>query len=623
MESIRKLIERNTPEIAECFTLEKIEKENGADKCEFFSRGGKIVLRANDNVGLAHAYWCYLKKYCKAYFSHCSSFSVEIENSAAPLPDEAFKKIITQKKRVYLDYITYSNSMWTWEWDKWEKELDFMAMMGVNLALNVVGNDAVLFNALVNSGLSPRSAGYFVSGPAFFAWQMTGKIDSHLPRNDYENYEKQLQLAKKIHDRMLELGIEPVLSTFNGQISEKIIKLFGKVKNYRNEQWSAFPSTKKIDILDERFKKLMREYMFFQEEKIGKANYYMCDYFCNFDHKTDKHKYIAPLAEEFGKILNFCVESKTPCVVFPSEGYNKIFLSELKGCDKLVLDLDGTMAAYTNFFDGNDYIIGNSHNNSPHQSLRGDIRSLAKNEFATAAKEHENVAGVGFFPESIEQNPMYHELMFEMMTQNNEIDIDSWVKDYIQRRYKTSSPSVVEAYKLLVDTCYSEKNSATDIGSTFCARPVADLRHTAPFDTIKVGYDNKLLLKAVKLLLKDEIKNYNMCYCLVFTTITLLDNYAYSLYEKIMKSYYARDRQNFEKHIEEFLKLLEDADNILTTFDRTNAKFVFDELLSISANDEEEKSNSLNYLSSHTIWGPLTLECRRYDCNWIYLSEFF
>lgn len=623
MDKVIELIKRNTPAISDVFILEKAEKENDCDFCEYFSRDGKIVLRGNNNVSLSHAYWCYIKKYLKAYFSHCSSFTVEVSGSDATLPNEHFKKTIPQQKRVYLDYITFSNSMWTWGWSEWEKELDYMAMNGINMALNVVGNDAILFNALVNSGLSKRSAGYFISGPAFYAWQITGKIDSHLPRNDYENYDKQLKLAKKIYDRMIELDIEPILSTFNGQISEKIIRLFGKVKNYRSEQWASFPSTKKIDILDERFKKLMREYMFFQEENIGKANYYMCDYFCNFNHKKDKQKYIIQIAEEYDRIINFCVESNDICLVFPSDGYNKYFLSGLKKCKKIVLDLDGSMYEQTDVFNGNHCVIGNSHNNSPHTSLRGDIRNLAENIYIDLIYKHENVVGVGFFPESIDQNPMYHELMFDVMTSSNKIDVDIWLKDYVARRYKTDNSDILDAYNILIDTCYSKENSITDIGFTTCARPAAELRHTAPYDTLKTSYDNKFLLDAVKHLLDSNIKSYNMSYCLVYTSLQLLDNYANKLYERIMSYYYSRNSEDFEKSVVNFLEVFEDVDNILTSFDKTNAYTTFKHLQEISENDEEEKSNCLNYLSSHTIWGPLTLECRRFDYNWICLSEFF
>lgn len=621
MESVKNLIVRNTPEIVDCFIFEKIEKEDGFDVCEYTQKDGKILLKGNNNVSLAHAYWCYLKKYCNAFLAHCSKLDLKIKE--APLPKEDFKKVIRQKYRAYLDYITASNSTWLWDWQRWEKELDIMAMNGINMALNVVGNDAILFNALVKIGMSERSAGYYVSGPAFFAWQMTGKIDMFLPRNDYIRYEKELVLAKKIFDRMNELDIEPILSTYNGQLSKAVLKLFGRTKNYKIKKWSAFPSTFKIDISDKAFKKIFKEYMFFQEEKIGSANYYMCNQLCNFEEKKGKEKYLKKNAEELERLINFCVDTNNPCLVFPSEGYDKYFLEGIKKYDKLVFDIDGSMHDRTNYFDNNDFIIGNSHNNSPHVSLRGDIESLAKNEYIDLINNHNNVLGVGFFPESIEQNPVYHEMMFEVMTSDKQIDKEKWVENYVLRRYGHESDDICEAYKILLDTCYSSKNSRTDVGSTMCARPTPEIRHTSIYDTIAPSYDNKDLLKCCQLLSKSENKSYNMNYTLVFVVRQLLDNYAYSLYQKIMKNYYDRDKENYDKNISEFLEIFDDVNELLASFEETNAFNIFTNIKNSSSDNEEEISNTLNYLVSHTIWGPMTLESERYDYGWICISELF
>lgn len=620
MEHILALVNRITPKIADKFKFEVIDDDNGHDVCEFYGEDGKIVIRGNNNVALAHAYGNYIEQYCNTYITHCGSDMIDV--SLAPLPREHFKKTILHNKRVYLDYITSSNSTWMWNWKRWEKEIDFMAMQGINMALNIVGNDAILYNTLVRIGLSERSAAYFVSGPAFYAWQITGKIDMYIPRNDFTSYDEQLTLAKKIFNRMNELDISPILSSFNGQISKKIIKLFGKVKNYKNEQWADFPTTYKTDILDNCFKKIFSEYMFFQEENIGKADYYMCNYLCNFNAKTGKPKYMRSIGSEFDRLMNFCVDSDHPCVVFPSDGYNRFFLEGISKCDKLVLDLDGSQHDVTNFFDGNDCVIGNSHNNSSHISLRGDVHKLVKNEYLKIYKEHDNVKGVGFFPELLEQNPFYHELMFKIMTCSGKQNLSDFIKDYSVGRYGEENENIIEAYNILIRTCYSEKNSETDIGSAMCARPAPMLRHTAPYDKIEVAYDNKELFECIRLLLNSKNKTHNMLYTLVFVVRQALDNYAYEIYKTIMDSYLSRDKQTFDENSRKFLDVFYDLDELLRSLEETNSYAIFQKLKSGCKNDQDEISTTLNYLASHTIWGPLTLDCQRYDCCWIVLSDF-
>lgn len=619
MEEIKQLFSRVTPQIKDIFEIKPIESDNGFDCCEYYDENGKIILCGNNKVMIAHAYYNYIRKYCGAYFTHTGSNCLDIKDAPAP---EHFRKTVKQKKRVYLDYITHSNSTWLWTWEDWEKELDFMAMSGINMALNVVGNDALMFYALVNSGLSQRSAAFFISGPAFYAWQITGKLDMYLPRNDFSTYDDQIILAKKIYTRMLELDIEPILSTYGGQCTEKIFKVFNKPKYYKCDQWNAFPQVRKFDILDDGFKKIFKEYLFVQEEKIGKAKYYMCDYLCNFQNRTSRQGIMKKRAAEYERLLNFCVDTDKPCIVFPSEGYNKYFLEGITKCDKLVLDIDGTMFEKTNHFNNFDCIIGNTHNNSPHQSLRGDLIELSKNNYAILSNSYENIVGVGFFPESLEQNPVYHELMFDIMSENAEIDLKAWLKDYTKRRYGEESEKINKAYEILLETCYSEENSKTDIGSTVCTRPTLDIKHTSPFDKIEVSYDNKKLFKSLKLLLESENSSYNMKYTLVMVFRQVIDNFAYKIYKNIINAYYERNEDEYKANGKVFLEVFDDLDEVLSSFDKTNAYEVFMKLKENVRDDQEEAMTTLNYLASHTIWGPMILDNRRYDYNWICLSDF-
>ena len=116
MEHILALVNRITPKIADKFKFELIDDDNGHDVCEFYGEDGKIVIRGNNNVALAHAYGNYIEQYCNTYITHCGSDMIDV--SLAPLPREHFKKTILHNKRVYLDYITSSNSTWMWNWKR-------------------------------------------------------------------------------------------------------------------------------------------------------------------------------------------------------------------------------------------------------------------------------------------------------------------------------------------------------------------------------------------------------------------------------------------------------------------------------------------------------------------------
>ena len=103
--------------------------------------------------------------------------------------------------------------------------------------------------------------------------------------------------------------------------------------------------------------------------------------------------------------------------------------------DLLILDLNGAKCRKDSAFWGYSAIAGNLHNFGGRINLHGDLPLLASNQYATAAKRSPNIVGSGLFMESIEQNPVYYDLAFEMPLHRDSIDVEKWLADYARRRY--------------------------------------------------------------------------------------------------------------------------------------------------------------------------------------------
>ena len=146
------LIKRNTPAIADSFILETTERMNGKNYYEISEKDGRVLIKGDCKISQAMGYYAYLKKYCRVNFAHCGN--TELNVTEAPLPTETTLHIIDQEKRAYLNYCTLSYSMRAWQWKEWEKEIDFMAMNGINMPLSVIGNEATIFYTLLDFGIS-------------------------------------------------------------------------------------------------------------------------------------------------------------------------------------------------------------------------------------------------------------------------------------------------------------------------------------------------------------------------------------------------------------------------------------------------------------------------------------
>ena len=102
------------------------------------------------------------------YFFSISKVWVEYETLQADVMDHE----TSLKLRYDFNYCTFSYSMAFWDWKRWEQEIDWMALHGINLPLAVVGEECVWFNMLKKLGYSKEEINKFISGPAF----MVGKI---------------------------------------------------------------------------------------------------------------------------------------------------------------------------------------------------------------------------------------------------------------------------------------------------------------------------------------------------------------------------------------------------------------------------------------------------------------
>src|SRR5262249_13100008 len=133
------LIQRTIPQHASSFIVENIAAENGKDVFEVESRGKKIVLRGNNGTSVAAALNHYLTEYC-----HCqitwNGTNLQLPASL-PIVKEKVHKVTPYTYRYYLNYCTFNYSMSWWNWDRWQKEIDWMALHGINMPLAITGEE--------------------------------------------------------------------------------------------------------------------------------------------------------------------------------------------------------------------------------------------------------------------------------------------------------------------------------------------------------------------------------------------------------------------------------------------------------------------------------------------------
>ncbi len=613
-------IKRLTPDIADNFTYEITEKTTEQDFYGYKKKDGKIHLFGTDKVCVAKAFGKYLENCLGKKITPCTRDRLEIKE--APLPSDEFSAFIPQKRRVFGDYTLYSNDAWRWDFSDWEYFLDFLAVNGINMATNLVGNEGICFYTLIKMDFPQDFALEFVSGPAFYAWQMSNRFYNYVPNKSFDHIERSIEMGKKVVERMKELGITPILSTFSGLVPDITTKLFGGKDVTIDDKWAAFPKTYKFRIDTVSFRRFFLKYLEVQEEYLGSSDYYLCNQLSSSSVGTKKKEiaYLENSAKELDRAADYFNENAT--LVFTSEGYRSEFISKIKRCNTLILDIDSTMHSVTNGFDGCEFVLGNSQHNNSHNSMQGDIEEVANNPFLEVKKNYENLSGVGLFPENLKQNPMFFSLSFDILTENKKIDLDDWYRKYEIARYGKTDENAGERIALYRKTCYSSEHSAVPVGSAICTRPQLNLRHTGLYDRVNSLYENGELLKIFRSLKKLDSDTDGYKYDLVNITKQLLDNEAYPLHGEIAKLYRDRQMEPFEEKSQKFLGIIDDVNSVLTTHRLFNASCYIDELKKNAVSDDELAFFIINYIASIGLWGPMVEENQRYDYGWQLLGNF-
>ena len=377
------LIERVIPGYSNQFILESIPQENNKDVFEIASKNGKILLKGNNGVSIASALNWYLKYECNAHFSWTGD-QLDLPKKL-PIPKESFKKVIQPEHRVHFNYCTISYTAAWWDWERWEREIDFLALNGINMPLSVVGLEGVWYHALLKSGLTDEEARKFLVGPAFFAWQWMTNIQSHggpLPKTWID---KHIALGKKIMNRQLELGMQPIQQGFSGYVPRIFKEKFPNAAIKQETTWLGFKGTMQLDPLDPLFKTFGKTFLETQKELFGAHGVYAADPFHEGEPPQEGEEYLNKVGKAIKDLLvDFDSEAKWAMQAW---SIRKGIATAVPKDQLLILDLNGERYRQDNFW-GYDFVAGNLHNFGGRINMHGDMRLLASNQFKKALRKN-------------------------------------------------------------------------------------------------------------------------------------------------------------------------------------------------------------------------------------------
>ena len=622
------------------FEIDQARSGKNATASQSAGRNNPIIIRGNSWVNIAVGINWYLKHYAGIHITW-NSMKTELP-AVLPAVKQKERHETDLKLRYDFNYCTFSYTMAFWDWNRWQKEIDWMALHGINMPLAAVGTESVWRNMLLKLGYSEEEVGKFIAGPAFLAWWEMNNLEGWggpLPLNWYKQQEA---LQKKILARMKEMGMKPVLPGYCGMVPHDAKQKLG-LNVTDAGRWNSYQRPANLSPTDSRFAEIADLYYKELTRLYGKSDYYSMDPF---------HESGNDAAVDYGKAgeaLMSAMKRANPHAIWVVQGWNENprpqMIANLKVGDLLVLDLfsesrqnfedfctedntsgpgkkDFSTSKKEGIYGKHQWLFCLLENFGGNVGLHGRMDQLLNNFYLATGKKdtpkqensslltlHSSLKGWGFTMEGSENNPVMFELMSELPWRAEKITKEDWIREYCYARYGVHDATIEKAWILLAQSIYNCPKGNIQQGtheSIFCARPSLNSYQVSTWSLMSNYYDPEDTRQAAILLTSVAEKyrgNNNFEYDLVDICRQALADQGRKQYLKTMADYKSFSRQEFKKDSNRFLKMILLQDKLLGTRQEFRLGHWIEEARNLGKTAEEKDLYEWNARVQITTWG--------------------
>lgn len=609
---VHDLLERIDPGASKKFIIQV--KKGSSDFFELDQKGDKVVIRGNNYVNIATGLNWYLKYYAGIHLSW-NGMTAELPESL-PKVSTPVRKETNLSLRYDFNYCTYSYTMAFWDWKRWEKEIDWMALHGINLPLAVVGQECVWKNMLEKLGYTKEEINKFIAGPAFLAWWAMNNLEGWGGPNPDSWYTQQEALQKKILKRMREYGIEPVFPGYSGMVPHDANKKLG-LNVTEPALWNGFTRPAFLLPTDSRFNEIASLYYKELEKLFGKANYYSMDPF----HELEDAGSVD--FDAAGKAVLKAMKNANPKATWVIQGWTENprpeMIKNLNNGDILILDLFSECRPMWGIpsiwkrekgYEQHDWLFCMIENFGGNVGLHGRMDQLLNNFYLTKNNPlAAHLKGIGLTMEGSENNPVMFELMCELPWRPEKFTKEEWLKDYLFARYGVRDEKITQAWSILADGIYNcpfGNNQQGPHESIFCGRPGLNNFQASSWSKMQNYYDPTSTEAAARLMLEvaDKYKgNNNFEYDLVDIVRQSLSDRGRIVYNQTIADFKSFDKKNFATHSQEFLNILLAQDRLLGTRSEFRVGRWIEQARNLGTTPKEKDLYEWNARVQITTWG--------------------
>lgn len=529
---------------------------------------GRVRITGDDTITMAAGLNGYLKEVAKCHVSW-SGNRVELPD-VLPKPATPIRRSTGERHGTAFNYCTFNYTMPWWSAERWEREIDLLALYGIDQPLAIAGTEAVWFNVLKRIGYSSEQAREFIAGPAYTAWWLMGNIEGVGGPVSEDFINSRAALQDRILKRMRELGMRPVFHGFVGIVPASLPAIKPGTRILPQGRWVGMPRPPVLHPDDPLFEVMAKAWYEETEKLYGEADLFAGDLFHEGGNSNGidvpamaEKVQAAMLAHRPESVWSLQGWSGNPRPGL-LEGLRKDRTEVVELCNEFFRNWESSKG-----FSGTPWTFGTIIQYGGNTGLHGRLAAIESN-LADARKSPFPPSGIGLAWESTGINPVVADFLTDARWTSGRIDLDRWSGDYAARRYGVDTAGVRKAWSLLLRSAYGvypDHRRPTE--SVFCARPGPDVRKASPFAaSVELRYALRDLRDAVKLLLAEAprcAETETWRFDLVDVTRQYLSGAGLVAYRELAAADKAGDAATSERVATEFLAMLDAQDRLLGT----------------------------------------------------------
>lgn len=427
--------------------------ENGCDSYSTKVEGGVLKINGSSGVALCRGFYSYIKSKGAGISTWSGSRFVPFTPT-----DEAEKVVKTPyRDHYYMNVVTFGYTTPYWDKERWDKEIDWMALHGIDMPLMLVAQEAVYRIVFKKMGMTDTEINKWETGPAHLPWMRMGNLagntfDGPLTKNWNE---QQIELAKHLLNRMRKLGMNPITPAFGGFVPPAF-------SNYYSGQidrtgWNWVPNDLKnyrLNPSSEAFVTVGRMFVETWDSIFGAGKYYLSDSFNEMAIPNNKD-----LLTQYGDSIYKSITSANPEATWVMQGWTlgyqrgdwdegnfEALIKNVPDERFVMLDMatdynnhywnNGyNWDAYDSFY-GKEWVWSVIPNMGGKTGMTGRLEYYANGRLdALNSPNRGKLIGYGFAPEGVENNEIVYELICDGGWENGSIDLNAWLENYSKNRY--------------------------------------------------------------------------------------------------------------------------------------------------------------------------------------------